>query len=147
MNNYFTKTLLLILVPILFFFSAGLNQTAHACSCAEGTIRNDFEREHTVIFSGKVTNIKEQQRSYLVSFEINQAWKDLPNDVKSINTSTPQSSSMCGYGFTEDESYLVVASDPWTRTKQNVLKLYLPIYPKELIIEPIAAHRPLVPYC
>ncbi len=116
MNNYFTKTLFLLLIPILFFFSAGLNQTAHACSCAEGTIRDDFEREHTVIFSGKVTNIKEQQRSYLVSFEINQAWKDLPNDVKSINTSTPQSSSLCGYGFTEDESYLVVASGPWDQT-------------------------------
>ena len=117
MNNYFTKTLFLLLVPILFFFTAGLNQTAHACSCAEGTIRDGFEREHTVIFSGKVTNIKEQERSYLVSFEINQAWKGLPNDVKSINTSTSQSSSMCGYGFfTEDESYLVVAHGSWDKT-------------------------------
>ena len=106
--NLIKKILFLLVVPILFFFSAGLNQTVHACSCAEGTIRDGFERQNSVIFSGKVTNIKEQQYSYLVSFEINQAWKGLPNDVKSINTSTSLYGSECGYGFTEDESYLVL---------------------------------------
>jgi len=109
-NNLF----LLLILPILFFFIAGLNQNANACSCITmGNIEYDFDQENSVIFSGKVTNYKAQQTSALVTFEINQTWKGVPNNVTSI-TITQSFKNMCTYNFFE-ESYLVVAYS-WNET-------------------------------
>jgi len=108
-----------MILLILFSFFVGLNQNVHACSCdAEWSIEDDFGEETSVIFSGKVINIKEQQRTYLVTFEINQAWKGVPSNISSINTMTSLHSSACGYSFTEDESYLVTAYGIWDQTPE-----------------------------
>ncbi len=88
-----------------------------ACSCAaEWNIEDDFAANDNVIFSGKVINIKEQQRTFLVTFEIDQSWKGIPDDITDINTMTSQSSSSCGYNFAEEQSYLVVAYGNWDQT-------------------------------
>jgi len=88
-----------------------------ACSCAaEWNIEDDFAAKDNVIFSGKVINIKEQQRTFLVTFEIDQSWKGIPDDITDINTMTSQSSSSCGYNFAEEQSYLVVAYGNWDQT-------------------------------
>jgi len=90
---------------------------ASACSCAaEWNIEDDFDENDIIIFSGKVTNIKQQQRTFLVTFEIDQSWKGLPDDIANINTMTSQFSSACGYDFAEQESYLVVAYGKWDQT-------------------------------
>ena len=90
---------------------------ASACSCAaEWNIEDDFDDNDIVIFSGKVTNIKQQQRTFLVTFEIDQSWKGIPDDIANINTMTSQHSSACGYDFAEQESYLVVAYGKWDQT-------------------------------
>jgi hypothetical protein len=108
-----------VILLILCSFFVGINQSAHACSCAaEMDIAGDYREETSVIFSGKVSNIKEQQRTYLVTFEINESWKGIPNNISSINTMTSQSGSTCGYDFTENESYLVVAYGMWDQTPE-----------------------------
>ena len=92
---------------------------ASACSCAaDRTIEDSFSEADNVIFSGTVTGIKEQQRTFLVTFEIEQSWKGIPDDVTSINTMTSQSSSMCGYNFTANQSYLVEAYGKWDQTPE-----------------------------
>ncbi len=92
---------------------------ASACSCAaDRTIEDSFLEADNVIFSGTVTGIKEQQRTFLVTFEIDQSWKGIPDDITSINTMTSQSSSMCGYNFTANQSYLVEAYGKWDQTPQ-----------------------------
>ena len=92
---------------------------ASACSCAEPNIENSFTTEEdNVIFSGTVTGIKELQRTYLVTFEIDQSWKGIPDDVTSINIMTFQSSATCGYNFTENQSYLVEAYGKWDQTPE-----------------------------
>ena len=92
---------------------------ASACSCAaDRTIEDSFSEADNVIFSGTVTGIKELQRTFLVTFEIEQSWKGIPDDVTSINTMTFQSSSMCGYNFTANQSYLVEAYGKWDQTPE-----------------------------
>ncbi len=105
--------ILLILTGII---SAMIPQVS-ACSCAaEWNIEDDFDENDIVIFSGKVTNIKQQQRTFLVTFEIDQSWKGIPDDIANINTMTSQFSSACGYDFEAQESYLVVAYGKWDQT-------------------------------
>lgn len=90
---------------------------ASACSCvAEWGIEDDFDQAESIIFSGKVTNILEQQRTFLVTFEIDQSWKGIPNDLTTIKTMTSQSSASCGYNFVNQQSYLVVAHGKWDQT-------------------------------
>lgn len=92
---------------------------ASACSCAaDRAIEDAFVEKDNVIFSGKVTGIKEQQRTFLVTFEIDQSWKGIPDDVTEIYTMTSQSSSSCGYNFEEQKSYLVEAYGGWNQTPE-----------------------------
>jgi len=92
---------------------------ASACSCAaDRTIEESFSEADNVIFSGTVTGIKELQRTFLVTFEIEQSWKGIPDDVTSINTMTFQRSSLCGYNFTANQSYLVEAYGKWDQTPE-----------------------------
>ncbi len=109
------KTRLLI-TTIILVLSLAIPQ-AFACSCAaEWDIEDDFDENDIIIFSGKVTNIKQQQRTFLVTFEIDQSWKGIPDDIANINTMTSQFSSACGYDFEAQESYLVVAYGKWDQT-------------------------------
>lgn len=88
-----------------------------ACSCsAEWSIEDDFGEAESIIFSGKVTDILEQQRTFLVTFEIDQTWKGMPNDITTIKTMTSQSSASCGYNFVNQQSYLVVTQGRWDQT-------------------------------
>jgi len=109
-------------IPLIFIIVLSLVvfiPQASACSCAaDRTIEDTFAEADNVIFSGKVTGIKELQRTFLVTFEIDQSWKGIPDDVTDINTMTFQSGSMCGYNFTEDQSYLVEAHGKWDQTPE-----------------------------
>ena len=69
---------------------------ASACSCAaEWNIEDDFVAKDNVIFSGKVTDIKEQQRTFLVTFEMYESWKGIPYGTETMEIMTAQSSSSC----------------------------------------------------
>ena len=106
-----------VILLILTGIVSAIIPQASACSCAAGwNIEDGFDENDIVIFSGKVTNIKQQQRTFLVTFEIDQSWKGIPDDIANINTMTSQSSSACGYDFAEQESYLVVAYGKWDQT-------------------------------
>ena len=106
-----------VILLILTGIVSAMVPQAFACSCAADlNIEYDFTENDNVIFSGKVTNIKQQQRTFLVTFEIDQSWKGIPDDIANINTMTSQYSSACGYDFAEQESYLVVAYGKWDQT-------------------------------
>jgi len=90
---------------------------ASACSCAaEWNIEDDFVSNDNVIFSGKVTDIKEQQRTFLVTFEMYESWKGIPYGTTTMEIMTSQSSASCGVFFEEEKSYLVVAHGEWNET-------------------------------
>ena len=92
---------------------------ASACSCAaDRTIEDSFTEADNVIFSGKVVSIEELQRTFLVTFEIDQSWKGIPHGVTDIKTMTFQSSATCGYNFVEQQSYLVEAYGEWDQTPE-----------------------------
>jgi len=109
-------------IPLIFIVVLSLVvfiPQVSACSCAaDRTIEDTFAESDNVIFSGTVTGIKELQRTFLVTFEIDQSWKGIPVDVTSINIMTFQSSSMCGYNFTANQSYLVEAYGKWDQTPE-----------------------------
>jgi hypothetical protein len=106
-----------VILLILTGIVSAIIPQAFACSCAaEWNIEDDFAENDNIIFSGKVTNIKQQQRTFLVTFEIDQSWKGIPVDIVNINIMTSQSSSSCGYDFAEQHSYLVVAYGKWDQT-------------------------------
>lgn len=111
------KTRIVVICMVVLSLVVFIPQ-ASACSCAEPNIEDDFALEDNVIFSGTVMEIKEQQRTFLVTFEIDQSWKGIPDDVTTINTLTSQSSASCGYNFLEQQSYLVVAYGNWDQTPE-----------------------------
>jgi len=84
------KTRIPIFCMIIFLLVVFIPQVS-ACSCAaDRTIEDSFSEADNIIFSGTVTGIKEQQRTFLVTFEIEQSWKGVPDDVTSINIMTFQ---------------------------------------------------------
>lgn len=107
----------IILICILALSLITLTPQAFACSCAaEWSIEDDFEEAESIIFSGKAVDVKTQQYSFLVTFEIDQSWKGIPGNVTSINVMTSLHSASCGYNFAEDNNYLVVANGKWNQT-------------------------------
>ena len=90
---------------------------AFACSCAaEWKIHDDYKEKGNVIFSGTVSDIITQERSYLVTLDIIDSWKGIPFGTGTINIMTSQSSASCGVNFEANQSYLVVGHGPWDQT-------------------------------
>ena len=90
---------------------------AFACSCvAEWKIQDDYAEDENIIFSGTVTDIITQERSYLVTLDIIDSWKGIPVSTDKINIMTSQSSASCGVSFEQDQSYLVVGFGSWDQT-------------------------------
>ena len=110
-----------IIIPILVgsVFLAAPNLDEHsalACSCAEQKETTEALMVSTAVFVGRVVEIeadKSNQLSYGAIFEVQRAWKGIESDSPIVTVMTGKSGDMCGYGFQENEEYLLYAyGDP-----------------------------------
>lgn len=108
------------LAAILVAALAGLApHSAAACSCAQPTPEQAFERS-TAVFAGRVVDIDtpflawlglERSGSYDVTFAVSRRWKGVDRD--SITVRTRLTGESCGYSFEMGGDYLVfVARGP-----------------------------------
>jgi 5-hydroxyisourate hydrolase-like protein (transthyretin family) len=113
---------------VTFAFSAVLIAcltavNVHACSCLEGPSPCATFTGTPVVFVGKVINIEESKRqiqrfgkmeeirtSLLAHFEIERAYKGIPENQVNINVGTGGGGGDCGYDFKSGERYIVFAS-------------------------------------
>jgi hypothetical protein len=109
-------TLSLLIVSALLGVPNLEKHTALACSCAELKEPTEALKESTAVFVGRVVEIEESQAnqfSYGAIFEVQRAWKGIESDMPVIKVTTGTSGDTCGYGFQENEEYLVYAyGDP-----------------------------------
>lgn len=109
----------MVLSCILALSLVAVIPQAFACSCAaDWSIEDDFAEAKNVIFSGRAVDVKTQQYSLLVTFDIEQSWKGIPSNMTSINVMTSLHSASCGYNFEKDANYLVVAYGKWDQTPE-----------------------------
>lgn len=109
----------LVLIQITTFHSS----KAYACSCAYGDTKEKLKNSSTV-FEGKVVNIGDaksfspysQVREY--TFAVERAWKGVKDKHITI-FSFDDGSSMCGYQFSQDQTYIVYAMKD--KNKDNML--------------------------
>lgn len=80
---------------------------AYACSCLASPSPTEAMETSTAVFSGQVISIEDAQWDYKVTFDVDTQWKGETRSTLVIHTA--QSSSTCGYPFTEGETYLVYA--------------------------------------
>jgi len=87
------------------------NLTVQACRCAPPPPADKAFAEAVAVFVGTVQEVKreEQSRVKIVTLTVEQAWKGLAADQKTVTVSTCASGACCGYGFQEKQSYLVYA--------------------------------------
>ncbi|KOS69719.1 hypothetical protein AEA09_03910 [Lysinibacillus contaminans] len=92
--------------------------TSYACSCAgPNTVEEELEQS-SVVFSGKVVEIVDENKNKFkqssadrlaVIFEVEEYWKGL--NQKQITVYTERSSVSCGYEFNLNAEYLVYAHE------------------------------------
>ena len=91
---------------LLIALVAGL---ANACSCIPpGTPLEEMEKSDAV-FSGKVVTIGQDANGYVVTFEVERAWKGV--SAPTVRVRTAMDSAACGFPFVRGEKYLVYAYD------------------------------------
>jgi hypothetical protein len=115
---------LIITFSILLNFSPN---TSYACSCvAPGPVEREL-KESDAVFSGKVVNIVDENKSKLikssadpiaVTFEVEESWKG--KIQKQVTVYTAYSSASCGFDFTLNQKYLVYAYE-----HDGTLKVFL----------------------
>jgi len=116
MKNKMTY-MVLVLVAFLSLFYYSPN-TPYACSCAQpGTPQQELDGS-SAVFSGKVINIVDKNRTNFiessadpvaVQLEVKNAWKGI--NQKQVVVFTERDSASCGYEFDSNKEYLVYASE------------------------------------
>lgn len=106
------KTLIFLL--ILFASLMFSPDPILACSCLPTKSVAQELKQSTAVFTGKVIRIKRHKQSenifasVEVTFRVEKAWKGLKR--KTITVFTSSNSAACGYGFRENQIYLVYAN-------------------------------------
>jgi hypothetical protein len=86
------------------------NLTAQACDCVSPPVDKAFEKA-AAVFVGTVQQVKREEQSAIniVTLTVEQAWKGIAADQKTVTVQTASSGKACGYEFQEKVSYLVYA--------------------------------------
>lgn len=90
------------LVPVIF----GAPKV-FACSCSEPRSPSEAFQESTAVFTGKVINVRSDDYSRTVQFDVDRAWKGVSQRTSTL--ATAGSDASCGYDFKEGTSYVVYA--------------------------------------
>lgn len=108
--------ILVIVFSIILLNSAPT--VSYACSCVEpGPVEGELELS-SVVFSGKVIEMKDVNKNNLsqssvdpiaIVFEVDESWKGL--NQTQVLVYTARDSASCGYEFTLNEDYLVFAQE------------------------------------
>jgi hypothetical protein len=98
-----------LLAVVGMMFAA--NMAAQACRCAPPPPADKALETAAAVFVGTVQEVKreEQSRDKIVTLTVEQAWKGLAADQKTVTVQTCISGACCGYGFQEKVGYLVYA--------------------------------------
>ncbi len=105
----------------LFIFSTVSIPNAYACSCALPTNPRIQMMKSDAVFAGKVTSIQKAltENSMLdkmmydyATFTVTQSWKNISSNE--VVVMTPESGASCGFGFSQDEEYIVYANKDTT---------------------------------
>ncbi len=120
------KKALGFLILVVFVALSGIGtipKRALACSCVvSGTPQE--EAKDALVFTGRVTKIKEGNTEHLVTFQIYEWMKEFGGmgDGKTFSVNTASNSAACGYTFEEGEDYLVYARG---RTQSDAFEVSL----------------------
>lgn len=84
--------------------------TTQACDCVSPPVDKAFERA-AAVFAGTVQEVRDDRQSgvKIVTLTVEQAWKGLAADQKTVTVQTASSGKACGYEFQEKINYLVYA--------------------------------------
>lgn len=95
---------------------AAIGAAAWACSCIVPPPPKASLAAAAAVFSGKVTAIAldEKNAVKVVTLKVDRQWKGI--EAGEVTVKTESSGAACGFGFKQDESYLVYCSlDPQTK--------------------------------
>jgi len=88
--------------------------TVNACSCVQPAPSKESLEQSTAVFAGKVIDIDapsgiivDSADPVRVTFEISKIWKG--PDYETLVLTTARDGASCGYGFEENEEYIVYA--------------------------------------
>ena len=96
---------ILLSIPVL---TVALLLEARACDCAPNPPPKEALAKAAAVFSAKVIKIEDDGAAgRKVTLTIQEVWKGV--DGKTVVVSTAKSGAACGYGFQQDQSYLVYA--------------------------------------
>ena len=84
--------------------------TTQACDCVSPPVDKAFEKA-AAVFAGTVQEVRDDRQSgvKIVTLTVEQAWKGLAADQKTVTVQTASSGKACGYEFQEKINYLVYA--------------------------------------
>ena len=84
--------------------------TTQACDCVSPPVDKAFEKA-AAVFAGTVQDVRDDRQSgvKIVTLTVEQAWKGLAADQKTVMVETASSGKHCGYEFQEKINYLVYA--------------------------------------
>jgi hypothetical protein len=101
-------TLAIIIVSAaLLVVPAASDNGAFACSCAGPRPASEVYQESDAVFVGKAVDIKSKDHFNIVQFDVDMAWKGVPEGTVLVKTA--ESSATCGYDFEQGQNYLVYA--------------------------------------
>jgi len=105
-------SILIVVLSTLAFTTA-----AQACRCKRPPEPKQALEQASVVFAGKVIEIKQVNRQNHVTFEVLKIWKG--EIGKKVTVATSISSAACGYSFTKqgDGTYMVYCNHS-KKTKQ-----------------------------
>lgn len=91
----------------LLVVPAASDNIAFACSCAGPRSASEVYQDSDAVFVGKAVDISKEDRFNMVQFDVDMAWKGVPDD--SVMLLTADSDAACGYDFEQGRDYLVYA--------------------------------------
>lgn len=100
---------------IALAFLCAVPQEAHACSCAAAPSVQEALQRSAAVFSGKVIRIEDKRgvirssaEPVAVTFAVANVWKGELRKEMTIRTALSEAS--CGYGFEQNQEYIVYAA-------------------------------------
>lgn len=100
-------TVLALGVNSLIQLGISSSKSAFACECIEPKPPNEALIESGAVFSGKVTGIRSDNFSKVVTFDVDRLWKGISNET--VTAVTGLGDADCGFPFQQGVEYLVYA--------------------------------------
>ena len=108
-NINFGKSLSVFLNLLLVFSLLAVSKIPPAFACDSNRPGSPTEElaKSTAVFSGKVLSVSRDGYTDKVKFNVDKIWKGVSE--KNVVVSTTTEGAMCGFGFKENEKYIVYA--------------------------------------